>query len=94
MFLIYSLIQTPPNTLLHQTAQIQVVPQVPTLLIGISLRWMDWTSRPVTRNAATTAVLSPTAPRPPTAGQSLSDASAKTDTDSLVLYKNNYISRL
>lgn len=59
MFLINSLIQTPPNTLLHRTAQIQVVPQVPTLLIGISLRWMDWTSRPVTRNAATTASCHP-----------------------------------
>jgi len=37
-FLVNSLIQTPPNTLLHPTAQIQAVPRVPTLLIGISLR--------------------------------------------------------
>lgn len=59
MFLINSLIQTPPNTLLHRTAQIQVVPQVPTLLIGISLRWMDWTSRPVTRNATAPATAAP-----------------------------------
>lgn len=59
MFLINSLIQTPPNTLLHLTAPIQVVPQVPTLLIGISLCWMDWISQPVTRNAAALAIPTP-----------------------------------